>query len=230
MFRKLVLGVSASALALGGLAVAAPPAGAAKIPVGNAVGSVSCTGGGKVKISPGLKNEDNAANNYSGYNGTPRWTVGPALTTAKLKLTCNGSTQNPAVRVTSGKVTATSQGTGPATCSSLLAGEPSESPFNIIISWKATGGSVNQTRISYSGFQAEGLGFQLPQSGGTATVTGSYAGNDSEAHAVLSELPDFARCDPKIKPGKNGKPDKVKAPKGMKKLSLASSGTLSITP
>lgn len=230
MFRKLVVGVSASALALGGLAAVATPAGAAKINVGNATGSVDCSGGGKVKIKPGLKNEDNAENNYPGFTGAPRWTVGPALTTAKLKLTCTGSTGNPAVTVKSAKVSATSQGTNPATCSGLLAGDPSTQPFTVTIKWKADGGNLNNTTISYSGFQAEGLGFKLPQDGGSATVSGSYAGNSSEAVAVLSVIPDFSVCDPRIKPGKNGKPDKVKAPKGLKKLSLGPSGTLSITP
>jgi hypothetical protein len=237
MLRRLVLGVSVGALAFSGLALIAEPASAGKPVVGNATGSASCTGGGKVKLSPGLRNEDNATNNYPGYNGIPRWIVGPTTTTAKLKLVCTGTTGIAGVSPAKGKVTATSTGTEPGTCSGLLSGEPSTTPFNIEIKWKANGGKgMNNTFITYTGFEAEGLGFKLPQTGGTATVSGSYAGNTSEAHAVLASVPDFSVCEPKIK-CKNDNPCtssseklKVKGGKGLKKLFLSEAGTLSITP
>ncbi len=240
MLRKLLLGVSAGALALAGLVVVAGPASAGKPIIGNATGSASCSGGGKVKINPALKNEDNAENNYPGYNGVPRWFVGPSLTTAKLKMVCTGTTGIPGVSPVKAKAVATSQGTEPGTCTGLLSGEPSTSSFTVDIKWKAAGGKgMNNTKITYSGFEAEGLGFKLPQTGGTATITGSYAGNTSESHAVLAAVPDFSRCEPKIKckEDKTGatcnagsEKLKVKAGKGLKKLYLAESGTLTITP
>jgi hypothetical protein len=240
MMRKLIVGISAGAVAFAGIVMFANPASAGKPIVGNATGSASCTAGGKVKINPGLKNEDNATNNYAGYAGVPRWVVGPSLTTAKLKLACTGTTGIPGVSPLKGKVTATSQGTAPGTCSGLLDTTPGTDPFVIDIKWKANGGKgMNDTHIAYSGFQTEGLGFKLPGDGGTATVSGSYAGNTSEAHAVLAAVPDLSRCEPKIKckEDKTGatctassEKLKVKAGKGMKKLDLAESGTLTITP
>jgi hypothetical protein len=237
MKRRVFVGISIGALVCAGLAVDTGSAGAAKPIVGDATGSASCSGGGKVKLKPGLRNEDNAENNYPGYNGIPRWIVGPTTTTAKLKLVCTGTTGIPGVSPAKAKVEATSVGTEPGTCSGLLSGEPSTTPFNIEIKWKAEGGKdMNNTFISYSGFEAEGLGFRLPQTGGTATVTGSYAGNTSEAHAVLSVIPDFSVCEPKIK-CKNDNPCtssseklKVKGGKGLKKLFLSEAGTLTITP
>jgi hypothetical protein len=235
-----MLGITAGALAFAGLAVVAESADAAKPVIGNATGTANCTGGGKVKLKPGLRNEDNATNNYPGYNGVPRWIVGATTTSAKLKLVCTGTTGIPGVSPAKGKVTATSVGTEPGTCTGLLSGEPSTTPFSVEIKWKANGGKgMNNTFISYSGFEAEGLGFKLPQTGGTATVTGSYAGNTSEAHAVLAEIPDFSRCEPKIKckEDKSGatctassEKLKVKGGKGLKKLALSDAGTLSITP
>jgi hypothetical protein len=223
MLKKIAMTATAAALALGGLATFASPSGAAKINVGNATGSVDCSGGGKVKIKPGLMNEDGPS--VPGYTGTPRWVVAPALTTAKLKLVCSGTTGNSAVSVTSAKVVATSQGTEPGTCSGLTSG--SDTDFTATISWKASGGTINPSTITYSGFEPEGLGFRLPETGGTATITGSYAGGTSEAHAVLAEVPDFSRCDARVTQ-KPGKPVKVKSPKGLKKLVLSPAGTLSV--
>ncbi len=68
-------------------------------------------------------------------------------------------------------------------------------------------------------------GFKLPSSSapvGTSTVTGSWAGSArprAAADIPSTFLADLgAKCAEVVTPGKNGKPDKVKAPKGIKKL------------
>jgi hypothetical protein len=186
----------------------ATPAGAAKIAVGNATGTVHCTTTGKVKISPALTNANTL----------------PSTTTAKIKsISCTGTTGNAAVTISKAKGSATSTGTSPGTCTGLLT--PGTTPFSVHVDWKATGGSLNATDITYANVGPSGIGFDLPSNGAagaaTSTITGSYAGEKSWSHATIA-LPDLTLCNP-------GPPPKNKPAKGIKKLTITG-GTIDIFP
>ena len=96
MMRRIALAGVTAALALGGIAVAAGPAGAAaKPPIFNATGTLHCSITGKVKINPPLTNANTL----------------PSTTTAKLKGTCSGTTGNPVVTPSGVKGSVLSVGT-----------------------------------------------------------------------------------------------------------------------
>lgn len=54
------------------------------------------------------------------------------------------------------------------------------------IKWKTAGGKINNTHVVWSNYDATTNGFDLPGTGGTSTVTGSYAGEDAVAHAAIT--------------------------------------------
>jgi hypothetical protein len=209
MIRRIALGAAAAALAFGGVAMAATGADAAKPPPFAADGTVNCNIAGKVKISPALTN----SNPF------------PSTTTAKIKGTCSGTTGNPAVTPSAVKATVQSVGTEPGTCDGLV--EPGDTPFTAFLEWKALGGKINPSSVTFPGLTpiiAVPPGFALNDGDSAAEalpgVPGSYAGNNvADANAFLDAFPDFSLCDPQ--------PPKFKPPKGIKKLTIAS-GNISI--
>jgi hypothetical protein len=206
MIRKIAMVATATAVALGGVAVASGTAFAAK-PTITATGNASCSISGKLKISPPLTNVNTA----------------PSLTSGKLKGTCTGSSEvgqtskGPVnVTPTAAKAALSIQGTDAGTCTGLTAPEPGGANVNVTIAWKASGGKINPTNISFPAYTVNGITFVL--SGGTAT--GSYASNNASGTGV----PDIgalaaalATCDPNEK-------GKVK---GVKKITLTS-GSLTL--
>jgi hypothetical protein len=222
MLRRIGLTAVAVALGFGGAAAAfASPAGAAKPDLGNATGNVTCQITAKVKISPPLKDSVVAPN------------LTPSTTTAKTKstsCTSNGGTIGTFMNGGKSKGLVTSTGTEPGTCTGLA--EPGDTPFTSEITWKPSGAKANGSSITFANVGAtETLdGFLLPAAGetgkGTSVITGSFAGHTAWAFANLGGLPDISKCFDvtTVKPGKNGKPDKVKtkAAKGLKKLVVVS--------
>jgi hypothetical protein len=189
MFRRMTVAAAVAALGLGGLlAAGAPIASAAKPPPFNASGTVHCTGPGKIKLTPPLTN-------------TPA--AGQRTAKGKFQLNCtNGGagspTGNPAVKVNTGKVTVTSTSSASGTCSTLLG--TNNTPFVADVKWKTAGGKINNTHIVWSNVNGTASGFDLPGTGGTSTVTGSYAGEDAVAHAAIpsQELTQLGqKCDGK---------------------------------
>lgn len=169
MLRRITAAACAVALGTGALVVAGVESAGAAKPVITATGNVHCIGAGKAKLAPPL-------------NNTPA--VGTRVTTAKFKMNCTGTTGNAAVTVSSAKVTATMNQSASGTCLTLLGTQ--NSPFNVDFKWKATGGKINPTHITYSNFDATATGFNLPGTGGNSTVTGSWAGSGpSTAVAVI---------------------------------------------
>ncbi len=108
MIRKITLTVAAAALTMGGVVAFAGPAGAgAKVPLGDAHGTLHCSGiTAKVKFNPPLSNSNTV----------------PSLTTIKGKVsgpctsTLNGA---PGAAITKAKNTGSIQGNTPGTCSGL---------------------------------------------------------------------------------------------------------------
>jgi hypothetical protein len=208
--RKIVLAATAAMLAVGGVAVAAESAGAAK-PTITATGSVNCNIEGKVKINPPLRNSNTT----------------PSTVTGKIKGTCSGTAEQ---GVTPAKVKAalTYTGSGPGTCNGLA--QPSSDPFKIDLKWKGTGGKINPSTATLKGFVLTGtpsFGFKLPNPSAVppqSTVSGSYAGtNNAQAFASI-DVPDTSLCEPTTKP--NGK---VKPAKGIKKIVVKPGSTMSIS-
>lgn len=198
-FRRFALGASTLALAMGGLAVIATPAGAAKIPVGNANGHASCAITGKVKFSPALSSTNTL----------------PVTTTAKIKGTCTGDTQNALVEPVKMKAAVISTGGNP-TCAGLTT--PGTADFVADVTWKATGGTMNPSHVVFPGLAPSGLSFNL----GNGTTTGSYAGTANATATANIALPDLTRCGPTVVG------TKTKPPKGLKKLTITS-GTINIS-
>jgi hypothetical protein len=209
MLRKIVLATSAAMLALGGVAVMADTAGAAK-PTITATGSVSCDITGKVKIDPPLRNTNTAPSNVTG----------------KLKGVCSGTTEQ-GVTPTKVKIGLTYTGSSAGTCNGLASG--STDPFSVSLTWKGSGGKINPSTATLKGFQVTAVpnfGFDLPNSSSSnpqSTVTGSYAGtNNSHAHAHI-DVPDTSKCDPTTKNGK------TKPAKGIKKIAILPGSTFTIS-
>jgi hypothetical protein len=205
MIRKTIVAVTAAGLALGGLVFIASPAGAAK-PTITATGSATCQITGKLKIAPPLTNTNTSVN----------------TTTGKLKGTCTGSTEQ-GVTPNKVKATLTSTTADPGTCTSLVDPAPHTDPFVVHLSWKASGGKINPSNVTFPGYAVEGVNFALHN----GTSVGSYAGTGTaEAIGIpdVAKLADsLATCNPTVKP--NGK---VKPPKGVKKITIVS-GTLTLS-
>ncbi|MGZ6996003.1 MAG: hypothetical protein ACXVIM_12390 [Acidimicrobiia bacterium] len=175
MIRRFAIAATAVAIASGGLlATGSTFAGAAKPAPFDASGAVHCTGPGKVKLSPPLTNTPAAGTRT--INGKFLWncTNGGA----------GSPTGNPAVTVRTGKMTVTASAPGSDTCSTLLGTSPTT--FTTDTKWKSSGGKVNPSHIVWSNVNGTSTGFDLPGTGGTSTVTGSYAGENATAHAAIS--------------------------------------------
>ena len=204
MLRKVGMAAGVAALALGSVAAFAGPAGAAaKVPLGNAHGTLHCTSlTAKVKFTPPLSNANTQ----------------PSVTDIKGKVgSCTGTlTGAPGAAVSKAKTTGQIVGNSPGTCSGLTS--DGTAPVKIHTVWKATGATMNATDTTWNGVGAEGVGFKLPKTGGTSSSTGSYSGESAVIHAQAA-LPNLADCNP----GPNGKPAK-----GIKKLTITG-GTLDIS-
>lgn len=175
-------------------------------PVVTAVGSVTWSGGiGKGKVSPPF---------------TLTAQPGTRVTTSKFKGgTCSGTTGNPAVTPSSAKITATS--TSPnanTTCVDLQTPSETATVTQVDIKWKANGGKINPTHIVFTTLQGgvPAMGFTSPGPTGTATVTGSYAGDNATSQVVVSDTVATltAAC----------------LKKGIKKLNFGGAGSLVIAP
>lgn len=202
MIRRIAIGATATALAFGGLGLVAPSAAAKKPPPFDATGTVNCSIAGKVKIKPALTDNNTL----------------PSTTTAKLKGFCSGTTGNSLVTPSKIKAVAVSVGVDPGTCSALIT--PGTAPWTVTIKWKASGGKINPSTVTFAGIVPAGIGFDLSN----GNTVGSYAGTaNADAHANLDPAGlDFSKCADTVKP--NGK---VKSAKGIKKL-VVTSGTFSI--
>jgi hypothetical protein len=159
----------AIALVGSGLGVAGDvvPAGAKPKPVITATGNVSCQGSGKMKAA-------------AGWTGSTFF----AAAAAKLTIGCTGSTGNPAVTVKKGKAIATWSSSGANSCA--LSGA-----WRVAIGWKGNGGKINPTSMTYSNSQVTGSGWSFPGSGGTATVTGSWASTGESAGSISGPSQSF---------------------------------------
>jgi len=205
MNRRIAVAATAVACGLGGLVAAGSSvAGAAKPPPFDATGTVSCKGPGKVKLTPPLSN-------------TPQ--AGTRTIVGKFNWNCTanggGTTGNPAVKVNTGKMAVSATASASDTCSTLLG--TINVPFTADVKWKTAGGKVNPSHIVWSNVDGSASGFDLPGTGGTSTVSGSYAGENATAHAsinpnVLASL--ASKCDGK----------------GIKKINFDPSSTFSIAP
>ena len=207
MIRKIAVAAATAALALGGIAVTAGTAGAAKPPPFNAHGNLHCSITGKVKITPALTNANTL----------------PSTTSGKLKGTCSGTSGNAAVTPSGVKASVSSVGTSAGNCTSLAT--PGSTPFTVALSYKALGGKINPSTVVFPGLTpviGATLGFQL----NNGDVTGSYAGNNNaDATATLAETLAGVTplCSPTTLPS-----GKTKPAKGIKKLTVVG-GTLDIT-
>jgi hypothetical protein len=205
MIRKIALTVAAAALTMGGVVAFAGPAGAgAKVPLGDAHGTLNCSGiTAKVKFNPPLANNNTV----------------PSETTIKSKISgpCSGSLNGaPGAAVTKAKGTGFIHGNSPGTCSGLT--QDGTAPVVLHTIWKASGATMNPSDTTFDGVGSEGVGFKLPKTGGSVTASsGSYNGQSVEIHAQ-ADLPDLTKCNP----GPNGKT------KGIKKLTIHS-GTIAIS-
>jgi hypothetical protein len=177
------------------------------------VGTVSCSGGsGKAKISPPFKQ-------------VPQ--TGQRITTSKFKTTCTGTTGNPAVTLASAKITATSTSVNASTtCTELIAGGDPQESFDtvtsVFIKWKATGGKVDPTNITFTSILVgvPATGFTNPGPTGQSIITGSYAGEDAVSAVTL---------DPGSLAGLVTACNSTKD-KGIKKFVFGGAGGLTITP
>jgi hypothetical protein len=228
MFRKTGMTVLAVALGFGGVAAIASPAFAGKPDLGNATGNVTCQISAKVKISPPLKDSVVAPN------------VIPSTTLAKTKSTScssHGGTIGTFMNGGKSKGVVTSTGTEPGTCTGLAT--PGTTPFTADIVWKPSGAKANGSKVTFANVGGSLSGFSLPATGAagkaTSIVTGSFAGDTAYATAnAAGGIIDISRCFDvtTVKPGKNGKPDKVKtkAAKGLKKITISSGALVLETP
>jgi hypothetical protein len=197
MMRRIVVATAVLALGTSGLVASGISAsGAAKPPPFNAAGSVTCSGGtGKGKVTPPF---------------TLTAQAGTRETKSKFKPTCTGTTGNPAVTPISAKIEAISTSPAASTCVDLQVGGETFSTTVVTIKWKASGGKILPTTIIFSSI----LG-GTPVNG-TATVIGSYGGNDAVSTVLVSDSVATltAAC----------------LKKGIKKLNFGGGGALNITP
>ncbi|MGH9830516.1 MAG: alkaline phosphatase family protein, partial [Blastocatellia bacterium] len=155
------------ALTLGGLTwIGSDSAAASRF---SAAGTVQCQATGKVTFRPRLS------------VGSPA----SAVMSIKAQLICStGATGNPAVTVTSGRLTGRSAPFA-ASCTSTVLGSGTGT-----VKWKASGGTVNPTSITWTTGSASGtsnLVLDVPGTG-TATASGSFAGEGPVLHIVSDPL------------------------------------------
>jgi hypothetical protein len=141
--------------------------GGAIRPLVTATGDVTCVGG--LKFKAGLTGSDGSFSVSGFYRGT---------------LGCSGTTGNGAVQVTQAKVFGGFQHFGSCTIQGVSGSAWGLGPISI--SWGANGGTLTGSTLSFTNERASGAGWQMPASGGTSEVIGSYAGNGTASGAILS--------------------------------------------
>jgi hypothetical protein len=144
-----------------------PGGGGAIRPLVTATGDVTCVGG--LKFKAGLTGSGGSFSVSAFYKGT---------------LGCTGTTGNGAVQVTRAKVFGQFQHFGSCTIQGVSGSASGLGP--ITIAWGAKGGTLTGTTVSFTNEGASGAGWQMPASGGTSEVIGSYAGNGTASGAILS--------------------------------------------
>jgi len=258
MFKKVLVGTAALAVAASGLvAITAGVSGASKPTITAGPGSsLSCNITAKGKLSPGLKNDwvqaDHSTDPDPAVVAIPNTTFGsngPVIVSIKGSGTCTGTVTDGVntASVTAIKFSLTNDpahlgNNSEATCSSLVTGmPPSTAEYDTNITYTAIGAKVTPTTVTDQTIPPA----SFDTSGGT--ITGSFAGGTSSASGVpdsttisavlqaaptsTDPVPAYPQCQPslKLKTGKNGPEASLKAPKGLKKLSLVSGSTLSIS-
>jgi hypothetical protein len=255
--KKVLMGAAALAVATSGLVAAtAGVSGAGKPTITAGPGSsLSCNITASGKLNPPLKNDWVAADHSTDPDpavvALPNTTFGasgPVLVSIKGSGTCTGTVTD---GVNSASVTAVkfSLANDPAhlgsnaeaTCLSLVTGiPPSTAEYDTTIDYTAAGAKITPTTISDQVIPAATFSVE----GGT--VSGSFAGGTESASGVpdsttvgavtqsaptsTSPVPTYPQCQPSLKlKTKKGVPEaSLKAPKGLKKISLISGSTLSI--
>jgi dienelactone hydrolase len=172
----MVAASAALVLVLAAVGVAAGPAGAAKKPVVTAEGSVRCgapvSGTGTVRPP---------------YKMTAG--VGTRSVRSTVKMGCTGTVFNGSVTPISARIVTRSTSAASTTCTSLQTPTEIAASSTIDITWKASGGKINPTHIAVSTTQhgSPAMGSTLPGPTGTATVTGSFAGETPLLKLVASD-------------------------------------------
>jgi hypothetical protein len=247
------------ALAVGGLVASAGPASAAAKPdiTAGPGSSVQCSITAKVKLAPGLKNDwvkaDHQSDSSAAVRAIPdtRFAAsGPVSTSVKGKGTCTGSVTNGTATapVSSVKLMLIPDPGHPgssdeATCTSLLTTTDSTARYDVALTWKSTGARVADTTITGASITPAGLGFAT--TGGT--ISGSFAGGTSTSQGNVdgttinaflqpaptssSPTPAFPQCQPsiKLKTKKGVQSASLKAPKGLKKITIVPGSTLDVS-
>ena len=218
--------------------------------------SLSCNITASAKLSPGLKNDwvqaDHSTDPDPAVVALPNTTfgaAGPVIVSVKGSGTCTGTVTDGVntASVTAVKFSLTNDpahlgNNSRGICSSLVTGmPPSTAEYDTTIDYTAIGAKVTPTTVTDQTTPPASFNIQ----GGV--VTGSFAGGTASAsgvpdsttiNAVLQgaptstdPVPAYPQCQPslKLKTGKHGPEASLKAPKGLKKLSLVSGSTLSIS-
>lgn len=255
MFRTVIKSALAVSLAAGGvIALSSTPAFAGKPTITAGAGSsISCTITAGVKLSVPLKNDwvksahsTDPVAAVAALANTQFAGNGPEVVTIKGKGTCTGTVTDGTntASVTAVKFSVTNDpafmgSTGEATCSGLLTNTPpSTAKYDSTISYtsptaKITPSTVTQQVIPPASFNLSG-----------GTVSGSFAGGtvgalgvpDSTTISALTQaaptsanpVPAFPQCQPslKVKTTKTGTTATLKAPKGLKKISMIAGSSL----
>ena len=144
-------------------------------PVITAQGDVRCSGPVTMKLAM----NGNAPNYY-------------AVGFFKGTLGCSGSSGHPAVTPTQVKVSGTFNHSGGCAVYGVhdRSGSSTTSVSDLSLLWKAKGGTMLGSSVSYSNFRASGFGWQLPAAftAGTSQVIGSYAGQGTSSATMASAI------------------------------------------
>jgi hypothetical protein len=148
--RSATVGVAVVTLAGVGVVTDIGEAGAAPKPVITGTGNLACQGGGKFKaLTQGL------GASFLGQGA------------AKIRLSCVGTTGHPAVAAPKGKASGIYQQTGHCAA---------DGKWTLNIQWKAKGGRINSTSVTFTTSDPAPAGWTVPGSSGTGTAFGSWAG------------------------------------------------------
>ncbi len=217
--------------------------------------SVSCNITASVKLTPPLKNDWVAAAHASDPDpavvALPNASFGfgfsgPVLVLLKGSGTCTGT-------VTDGVNTASVTGvkfslsndpahlgsSSDATCSSLVTGvPPSTAEYDTLVGFTSSTAKIMPTTVTDQTIPPASF------STGGGVITGSFAGGSASSVGVpdsttigaitqsaptsTNPVPTYPQCQPslKLKTGKDGPEATLKAPKGLKKISLVTGSTL----
>jgi hypothetical protein len=172
--RRIVAASAAVVLVAAAIGATADPAPAAK-PVVTAEGTVQCgaPASGTGTVTPPFK-----------------LTAGKGARTTRstVKLTCTGTLFNSNLTPTAARVVTRSVNPSAATtCFDLQTSRETATTTTADITWKAKGGRIEKTHVVYSTIQNGSMTSTTPGPTGTATVTGSFAGESAVAKLVVSD-------------------------------------------